>query len=55
LKDEKSTIDFVKKIEYAGADWITVHGRTREEKSSVDVNKDIIKLIKENLNIPGFY
>lgn len=37
----------------AGADFVTVHGRTRTQKSnSVPVNLDKIKLVRENLDIP---
>lgn len=33
-------------------DFITVHGRTRRQKSTELVNLNAIKLIKENLQIP---
>lgn len=33
----------------AGVDWNTVHGRTRTTRSSVPVNLDAIKYIKENI------
>jgi tRNA-dihydrouridine synthase 4 len=39
-------------MEMAGAAWITVHGRTVSEKTSVPIDRTMIKLIKENLTIP---
>lgn len=39
-------------IEKAGASMITIHGRTRAEFFSGDVDLDIIKKVKESVNIP---
>ena len=52
--DEKniSAIEVAKKIEEAGAAAITVHGRTKEQYYSGTVDLDIIKKVKESVNIP---
>lgn len=39
-------------IEQAGASAITIHGRTREEYYSGRADLDIIKQVKESVNIP---
>lgn len=39
-------------IEKAGASMITIHGRTRAEFFGGDVDLDIIKKVKESVNIP---
>ena len=48
----RKTIEFVKRAESIGTDFITVHGRTRRQRSTELVNLNAIKLIKENLKIP---
>lgn len=52
--DEKSinAVEIAKAIEKAGASAITVHGRTRSQGYSGKANYDIIKLVKDNVNIP---
>lgn len=45
-------IEAAKIIEKAGASMITVHGRTRAEFFSGDVDLDIIKKVKESVKIP---
>ena len=45
-------VEVAKIIEAAGASMITVHGRTREQYYSGNVDLDIIKKVKENVNIP---
>ncbi|CAH1766380.1 3237_t:CDS:2 [Entrophospora sp. SA101] len=50
--DLRKTLDFVKSAESIGLDFITVHGRTRKQKSSDPVNLEAIKLIKQDLQIP---
>ena len=47
-----NAIDVAKKIEAAGASAITVHGRTRSDGYSGKVDLDIIKEVKEAVNIP---
>ena len=38
--------------ENCGVSWITVHGRTVHEKTSVPVHLDAIKIVKEHSTIP---
>ena len=45
-------VEAAKIIEKAGASMITIHGRTRAEFFSGDVDLDIIKRVKESVNIP---
>lgn len=51
-KDLNETVSFVKKVEAAGVDFITVHGRTRTTRSSIPANFDAIKLVKEAVSVP---
>lgn len=44
-------VEAAKIIEQAGASAITIHGRTRDEFFSGDVDLDIIKKVKENVKI----
>ena len=52
--DINDTIEFGRRAEAVGADWITLHGRTRKQKSSEPVDLESIKILKESLNIPVF-
>ncbi len=45
-------VEAAKAIEDAGAKAITVHGRTREQYYSGQVNLDLIKKVKETVKIP---
>ena len=45
-------VDVAKVIEEAGASMITVHGRTREQYYSGQVDLDIIKAVKGSVKIP---
>lgn len=45
-------VEVAKIIEQAGASAITVHGRTRSQYYSGEANWDIIKEVKQNVNIP---
>jgi tRNA-dihydrouridine synthase 4 len=51
-KDLRETVDFVKTVQEAGVDFITIHGRTRSTASSVPVNLDAIKLLREHCQVP---
>ncbi|KAK2724287.1 hypothetical protein QYM36_000966 [Artemia franciscana] len=51
LDDLRETVDLCRQIEAAGADFITVHGRTPKQRSE-PVDLEAIKIIKESLNIP---
>ena len=45
-------VDAAKVIERAGASMITIHGRTREQYYSGQVDLDIIKAVKDSVKIP---
>ena len=47
-----NVVEFAKKIEQAGADRITVHGRTKEQGYSGKVNQEAILNVKEAVSIP---
>ena len=47
-----TAVDVAKKIEKAGAKAITVHGRTRSQYYSGQVDLSVIKRVKENVGIP---
>ncbi|KAI3354335.1 hypothetical protein L3Q82_018860 [Scortum barcoo] len=50
-KDLRRTVDLCQKAEAAGVSWITVHGRTSEERHQ-PVHYDAIKTIKDSVSIP---
>ncbi|XP_060759844.1 tRNA-dihydrouridine(20a/20b) synthase [NAD(P)+]-like isoform X1 [Neoarius graeffei] len=50
-KDVRKTVDLCQKVEAAGVSWITVHGRTADERHQ-PVHYDAIKIIKDSLHIP---
>ncbi len=52
--NEKSVnaVDFAKRMEQSGADAITVHGRTREQRFKGKADWEIIKQVKQNVRIP---
>ena len=45
------TVDLCRKAEATGVSWITVHGRTVEERHQ-PVHYEAIKMIKESVSIP---
>jgi tRNA-dihydrouridine synthase 4 len=51
-KDLRQTIDFIKTVEAAGVDFITIHGRMRSTPSSQPVNLEAIKLLTEHTTVP---
>lgn len=51
-KDLDETIRFVKMVEAAGVDYITVHGRTKTTRSSQPADWNAIKLVKETVSVP---
>ena len=51
-KDLQRTIRWARTVEEAGVDFITVHGRTRSQRSSTPPDYDAIKNIKASVGIP---
>ena len=51
-KDLRETVDFIKTVEAAGADFITIHGRMRSTPSSQPVDLDAIRLLTEHATVP---
>lgn len=52
FEERKKTVELAQAIEAAGAAWITVHGRTRHQKSSEPVDYDTIALVRQAVHIP---
>ncbi|MBU4453226.1 tRNA dihydrouridine synthase DusB [Patescibacteria group bacterium] len=48
-------IEFAKIIESAGADMITVHGRTQKQGYSGTANREVVAQVKANASIPILY
>ncbi|TVY46573.1 tRNA-dihydrouridine(20a/20b) synthase [NAD(P)+]-like [Lachnellula occidentalis] len=51
-KDLRQTSDFIRTVEAAGVDFITIHGRTRSTPSSQPVDLNAIKLLTEHTTVP---
>ncbi len=51
-KGDFTAVDVAKAVEEAGGSMITVHGRTREDFFSGDIDYDKIALVKDSVNIP---
>lgn len=51
-EDSINAVEMAKMLENAGAAAITVHGRTRKQMYAPPVNLDIIKQVKQAVNIP---
>lgn len=51
-RDLRETVDFVRAVEKAGVDFITIHGRTRSTRSSIPVDLSAIKLVAEHCTVP---
>ncbi|XP_064483403.1 tRNA-dihydrouridine(20a/20b) synthase [NAD(P)+]-like [Ornithodoros turicata] len=50
-KDIRRTVDLCRKVESCGLSFLTVHGRTKEQRSE-PVDLEAIRIIKESLDIP---
>ncbi|XP_076048380.1 dihydrouridine synthase 4 isoform X2 [Oratosquilla oratoria] len=50
-KDNKDTVDFARQMEAAGISFLTVHGRTKDQRSD-PVNYEVLADIKNSLRIP---
>ncbi|PIZ55249.1 tRNA dihydrouridine synthase DusB, partial [Candidatus Uhrbacteria bacterium CG_4_10_14_0_2_um_filter_41_7] len=53
--DHTECIQFAKVIEKAGADLITVHGRTKEQAYAGLSNREVVRQVKEVVSIPVLY
>ena len=51
-KDLARTVAFVKTVEAAGVDFITVHGRTKSQRSSTPPDYAAIRMLKKSVNVP---
>ena len=47
----RDTVDLCQQVEAAGVSWISVHGRTKDQRKE-PVNLEAVKLIRENVGIP---
>ena len=47
-----ATVELAKRLEIMGASWITLHGRTVKASSNSPVQHDVIKAVKDSLQIP---
>lgn len=52
--EELNFVEYGVKMQEAGADFITIHGRTRSQMYSGQADWEIIKKLKENVDIPVF-
>lgn len=52
--DEMNYVEFGQKMQEAGADFITIHARTRSQMYSGKADWDKIAVLKRNVNIPVF-
>ncbi|KAK5125848.1 hypothetical protein LTR85_012124 [Meristemomyces frigidus] len=51
-KDLAKTVQWVQTLEQAGVDYITIHGRTRSQRSSTSPDYDAIRMLKQHVSIP---
>ena len=51
-QDESYIFDFTESLEKAGADWITIHGRSREQKHKGEADWGLVGRIQKARNIP---
>ena len=52
--DEMNYVEFGQQMQEAGADFITIHGRTRAQMYSGNADWQAIRLLKHNVDIPVF-
>ena len=52
--DEMNFVEFGQAMQDAGAEFITIHGRTRSQMYSGQANWSLIKQLKDNVDIPVF-
>jgi len=53
--DHDECIEFAKLIEKAGADLITIHGRTKTQAYTGTSNREVVAKVKSELSIPVLY
>lgn len=53
--DPEECIEFAHIIEDAGADLISIHGRTKTQAYTGQSNRDVVRRAKENVKIPVLY
>ena len=51
-KDPNQTVRWVQTLEQAGVDFITVHGRTRSQRSSTPPDYAAIRVLRASVNVP---
>lgn len=51
-RDMRRTMDLIKSAEMAGVSWITVHGRTAEQRTKIPVQLDQVKAICQTASVP---
>jgi tRNA-dihydrouridine synthase 4 len=51
-KDLRETVDFVRTVQEARVDFITIHGRMRSTPSSQAVNLEAIRVVAEHCDVP---
>jgi tRNA-dihydrouridine synthase 4 len=51
---DSETVELAQRAEKMGAAWVTVHGRTRSQRSTHPVNFEAVKLVKEHMTVPVF-
>jgi tRNA-dihydrouridine synthase B len=52
--DEMNYVEFGQKMQEAGAEFITIHGRTRAQMYSGKADWALIRRLKENVDVPVF-
>ncbi|EME41576.1 hypothetical protein DOTSEDRAFT_73865 [Dothistroma septosporum NZE10] len=53
-KDIARTIDWVRIVQDAGVDYITVHGRTRSQRSSTPPDYEAVRQLRPHIKVPMF-
>ena len=48
----RHTVEFVRQVESAGVDFMSVHGRLKSQRSSTPPNLEAIALVKSTLSCP---
>ena len=52
MADGRQTVEFVRQVESAGVDFISVHGRLKNQRSSTPPNLEAIALVKSTVQCP---